>query len=84
MITPYYQFNKKMETNYLMRDGFHYERNIKIATAHFDYQFGIHRGKYCDVNYIWFHNHELFSKPYDGEAALYVTKQLVYFALVTL
>jgi starch synthase len=84
VITPYYQYNKKMETDYLARDGFQYERTIKVASAHFQYQFGIHRGKYCGVNYIWFHNHELFSKPYDGEAALYVTKQLVFFALVTL
>lgn len=36
------------------------------------------------VNYIWFHNPELFSKPYDGEGALYVSKQLVFFGLAAL
>lgn len=61
-----------------------YERNITVNSAHLSYQFGIHRGKYLGVNYIWFHNPELFSKPYDGEGAFYVTKQLVFFALITL
>jgi hypothetical protein len=73
-----------METNYLQRDGFYYERNITVHAAHFEYQFGIHRGKYCGVNYIWYHNSDLFSRPYDGDGASYVTKQLVFFALITL
>lgn len=84
IITPYYEYNKKKETNYLAKDGFVYDRNIKVIGSRFEYQFGIHTGKYCGVNYIWFHNSELFSKPYDGEGAMYVSKQLAYFALTTL
>lgn len=68
----------------MLRDGFTHERNIRVKAAHFDHEFGIHRGKYCGVNYIWFHNPELFSKPYDGEGAFYVSKQLAFFALTTL
>ena len=41
-------------------------------------------GKYHGVNYIWFHNPQLFSKPYDGDGAFYVTKQLIFFALAVL
>ena len=84
IITPYYEKNKKNETNYLLRDGFTYQRNIKVRAAHFEYDFGIHTGKHAGVNYIWYHNHELFSKPYDGEGANYVSKQLVFFALISL
>lgn len=84
IVTPYYEYNKKKETNYLLRDGFTHEQNIRVKAAHFDHEFGIHRGKYCGVNYIWFHNPELFSKPYDGEGAYYVSKQLAFFALTTL
>ena len=36
------------------------------------------------MNYIWFHNPQLFSKPYEGEGCFYVTKQLVFFALACL
>ena len=53
-------------TNYLEKDGFKYETNIKVGSGGLDYQFGIHRGKYCGVNYIWLHNPELFSKVYAG------------------
>lgn len=84
IITPYYEYNKKKETNYLWKDGFTFNRNIRSWVAHFEYEFGIHTGKYCGVNYVWFHNSELFCRPYDGEGALYITKQLVFFALVTL
>ena len=35
IITPYYEYNKKKETNYLQRDGFKYERNVKVTAAHF-------------------------------------------------
>lgn len=37
MITPYYEYNKKNETNYLKKDGFEYERNISVGSAHFNY-----------------------------------------------
>jgi hypothetical protein len=37
-----------------------------VQAAHFIEEFGIHLGKYHGVNYIWFHNPQLFSKPYDG------------------
>jgi hypothetical protein len=50
----------------LARDGFKYDRNIKVYQSHFEFEFGIHRGNYEGVNYIWFHNPELFSRPYDG------------------
>lgn len=66
ILTPYYEYNKKKETGYLAKDGFTYDRNIKVYQAHFEYEFGIHRGQYEGVNYIWFHNPELFSRPYDG------------------
>ena len=56
IVTPYYQYNKKKETNYLQRDGFHYECNIKVKAANMTHEFGIHRGKYSGVNYIWYHN----------------------------
>lgn len=35
MLTPYYEYNKKKETGYLARDGFVYDRNIKVYQAHF-------------------------------------------------
>lgn len=35
LITPYYEYNKKKETNYLARDGFKYDRNIKVQAAQF-------------------------------------------------
>ena len=34
IISPYYEYNKKNETNYLIRDGFSYDRNIKVWAAH--------------------------------------------------
>ena len=66
IITPYYEYNKKKETSYLKRDGFQYMQNIRVNAAHFSEEFGIHRGKWCGVNYVWFHNPSLFSRPYDG------------------
>ena len=84
MVTPYYEYNKKGLTNYLEKDGFKYETNIKVGSGGLNHEFGIHRGKYCGVNYIWLHNPELFSKVYAGEQASYVTKQLVFFALAVL
>ncbi len=35
LITPYYEYNKKKQTNYLAKDGFKYDRNIKVQAAHF-------------------------------------------------
>lgn len=35
IVTPYYEYNKKQETNYLVNDGFSYTRNIKVSAAHF-------------------------------------------------
>lgn len=35
VISPYYEYNKKNETNYLLKDGFKYDRNITVGAAHF-------------------------------------------------
>lgn len=84
IFTPFYQYNKKKQTDYIQKDGFTYERNIKVRTAHLEYEFGIHRGKHCGVNFVWYHNPELFSQIYEGEGAAYITKQMVFFALINL
>lgn len=84
VVSPYYEYNKKGQTGYLAADGFKYDRNITVWSAGIKYEIGLHTGKLNGVSYLWLHNSDLFSFPYRGEDAVYVTKQLVFFALASL
>lgn len=37
MITPYYEYNKKNETDYLVKDGFTYSRVIMVGSGGINY-----------------------------------------------
>lgn len=84
VVSPYYELNKKGKSGYLAEDGFKYDRNITVWSSGVKYEIGLHSGKLNGITYLWLHNSELFPGPYKGEEALYVTKQLVFFALGTL
>ena len=69
MISPYYDRNRKGETEYLKNDPFniHYIRNIEVNLDK-KYTFGIHYGEGNNgIKYYFIHNYEIFPKPYcDG------------------
>ena len=69
MISPYYDRNRKGESEYLKNDPFniHYKRNIEVNLDK-QYSFGIHYGEGNNgIKYYFIHNYEIFPRPYcDG------------------
>ena len=66
MISPYYDRNRKGETEYLKNDPFNikYLRNIEVSLDK-KYNFGVHMGVGNNgIEYYFIHNYEIFPKPY--------------------
>ena len=69
MISPYYNKNRKGESEYLKNDPFniHYIKNINVNLDQ-NYSFGIHYGEGNNgIKYYFIHNFNIFPEPYcDG------------------
>ena len=65
MISPYYNQNRKGNSNYLSNDPFniHYIKNISI-NLDTNYSFGVHYGSGNNINYYFLHNSKVFPRPY--------------------
>ena len=66
MISPYYDRNRKGESEYLKNDPFNikYLRNIEVNLDK-KYNFGIHMGEGNNgIEYYFIHNYEIFPRPY--------------------
>ena len=66
MISPYYDRNRKGESEYLKNDPFNikYLRNIEVNLDK-KYNFGIHMGEGNNgIQYYFIHNYEIFPRPY--------------------
>jgi len=65
VISPYYERNRKGETDYLARDpaGINYVENISVQLD-YKYTLGVHEGEVNGVKIIFLHNAEIFPSPY--------------------
>lgn len=79
VISPYYERNKKNETNYL-KSEFDYKSNVDVWVGSVKYTLGVHYGVVNGVKLFWIHNPEVFPMAYVGEDPAYVMRQLAVFA----
>lgn len=85
MITPYYNKNRKGETDYLKNDpcNFKYIGNITVQLDD-SYTFGIHYGECNGVKIYFLHNYIIFPEPYPDASADFTTKQIACFSKASL
>ncbi len=85
MISPYYERNRKGETDYLSRDPveFNYIGNIEV-TLDAKYSFGVHYGKCNGVKLYFLHNFEIFPSPYAEGSNSFILKQISLFSKASL
>ena len=85
MISPYYNQNRKGNTNYLSNDPFniHYIRNVSINLDS-NYTFGVHQGYGNNINYYFLHNAKVFPRPYPDFGASDTVREIACFAKASL
>lgn len=81
VISPYYDRNRKGESNYLLKDEifFSHKCNIDVDLDK-KYTFGIHYGIGKGIKYFFIHNHEIFPRPYPNGSNEYTIKQISLFS----
>lgn len=78
VISPYYDRNRKGETDYLAKDefGFKYQRNINVNLDG-QYSFGVHYGTgNGGIKYYFLHNYKIFPKPYPEGSVSDILRQI--------
>ena len=86
MISPYYDRNKKGQTDYLKDDPFniHYIRNIEVQLDQ-KYTFGVHYGEgNGNIKYYFLHNYKIFPKPYPDYGCEDTLRQICLFCKASL
>ena len=85
MISPYYNQNRKGNTDYLSNDPFniHYIRNVSINLDS-NYTFGVHHGNGNNINYYFLHNAKVFPRPYPDFGASDTVREIACFAKASL
>eukprot|EP00741_Cyanophora_paradoxa_P025106 tig00000342_g24234.t1 len=84
VVTPYYNWNRKGETNYLWHDNIHHKFNIEIWVGSQCHTCGIHEGTVKGVRIIFIHNPEFFPTPYPSGAKWFKVRMMALFARATL
>lgn len=85
MVAPYYDKNRKGESDYLKKDPAKFEY-IGTFTIHLDdyYSFGIHYGEVNGVKIYFLHNALIFPYPYPDPSPEFTTKQIACFSKASL
>lgn len=85
VISPYYNENKKGQTDYLSNDPFniHYIRNVSIELDQ-NFTFGVHSGEGNGIQYYFLHNSAIFPKPYPNYGSVHTVKEIACFAKAAL
>ena len=86
MISPYYDRNKKGQTDYLKDDPFniHYIRNIEVQLDQ-KYTFGVHYGEgNGNIKYYFLHNYKIFPRPYPDYGCEDTLRQICLFCKASL
>ena len=86
MISPYYDRNKKGQTDYLKDDPFniHYIRNIEVQLDQ-KYTFGVHYGEgNGNIKYYFLHNYKIFPRPYPDYGCEDTLRQICVFCKASL
>ena len=86
MISPYYNQNRKGQTDYLHNDPFniHHIRNVSI-NLDANYCFGVHHGVGNDgIKYYFLHNARLFPRPYPDFGPADTIREIACFAKASL
>lgn len=85
MITPYYDKNRKGESNYLKTDPIKFE-HIGNITIHLDtyYSFGVHYGIVNGVKIYFLHNFNIFPIAYPDSSAEFTIRQISCFCKASL
>ena len=81
VISPYYDRNRKGESNYLIKDEIFFSHKCNID-VYLDkkYTFGVHYGIGKGIKYFFIHNYEIFPKPYPNGSNEYTIKQISLFS----
>jgi starch synthase len=86
MISPYYNQNRKGQSNYLSNDPFniHYIRNVGINLDN-RYEFGVHYGTgNGGIKYYFLHNAQIFPRPYPDFGPSQCVREIACFAKASL
>ena len=81
IISPYYNKNRKGESDYLQTDPakFEFKKNITIELDD-KYEFGVHYGEVNNVKLYFIHNYLIFPSPYPDGTPDFTTKQIACFS----
>ena len=81
MISPYYDRNRKGQSDYLANDPFNI-KYLQNTTVKLDgeYTFGVHMGEgNGGIKYYFLHNYKIFPKPYPDGSCEYTLRQICLF-----
>lgn len=85
VISPYYDRNRRGETDYLKRDGILYEKNLTVSMPSGEtLDVGFHRGVLNGITYVFFHHAATFMRPYPSGSASFQMRCQVLMALAPL
>ena len=85
VISPYYDKNRKGESNYLQKDQILFQHICNInVTLDKQYSFGIHYGCGNGIKYYFIHNYLIFPKPYPDGSPEFSLLQISLFAKASL
>ena len=82
VISPYYEYNRKGEKDYLARDPdtIRYTRNVEVEVEGKKVVVGLHEGVVSGVKVIFLHNTGAFHKVYHSNGAKHAIYQSTVFA----
>jgi starch synthase len=81
MISPYYDRNRKGQSDYLANDPFNI-KYLQNTTVKLDgeYTFGVHMGEgNGGIKYYFLHNYKIFPRPYPDGSCEYTLRQICLF-----
>jgi len=84
IISPYYNFNRKGETDYLAREGVKWTQNVTTFVGPERVELGVHHLKESYINYYFMHSFDYFPTPYHSSSATYQLKSIVLMAKASL
>ncbi len=75
IISPYYEYNKAGQTDYLKEDGIGHVGNVKVICDGKEYILGVHYGRWEGLEVYFLHNVVLFPRPYHEGDNYYMIAQ---------
>jgi len=84
VISPYYNYNRKGNTNYLKEEGITYRQNVITYVGNEYVEVGVHEGKENGVYLHFLHNFKYFTTPYHTGSPLYQLQTIVLMAKASL